>query len=96
LVFKVYDSETDGRARFTPHTSFDDPRHAAGILAAPEHRGAEHGLLLGRGVKGAPSSAIAGARRWRRSREIIRPVVHGDYLSVAEEDGHRIEAVVGP
>jgi len=25
LMFKVYDSETDGRARFTPHTSFDDP-----------------------------------------------------------------------
>src|SRR5256714_1180102 len=25
LVFKVYDSETDGRARFTPHTSFVDP-----------------------------------------------------------------------
>jgi hypothetical protein len=25
LVFKVYDAETDGRARFTPHTSFDDP-----------------------------------------------------------------------
>ena len=25
LVFKVYDSETDGRARFTPHTSFADP-----------------------------------------------------------------------
>jgi hypothetical protein len=25
LVFKVYDSEKDGRARFTPHTSFDDP-----------------------------------------------------------------------
>jgi hypothetical protein len=25
LIFKVYDSETDGRARFTPHTSFDDP-----------------------------------------------------------------------
>ena len=25
LVFKVYDSETDGRARFTPHTSFSDP-----------------------------------------------------------------------
>lgn len=25
LVFKVYDSETDGRARFVPHTSFDDP-----------------------------------------------------------------------
>jgi hypothetical protein len=25
LVFKVYDSQTDGRARFTPHTSFEDP-----------------------------------------------------------------------
>ena len=29
LVFKVYDSETDGRARFTAHTSFDDPRTPA-------------------------------------------------------------------
>ena len=25
LVFKVFDSEKDGRARFTPHTSFEDP-----------------------------------------------------------------------
>src|SRR3989442_16035001 len=25
LVFKVFDSETDGRPRFTPHTSFVDP-----------------------------------------------------------------------
>jgi hypothetical protein len=25
LVFKVFDSERDGRARFTPHTSFKDP-----------------------------------------------------------------------
>ena len=25
LVFKVFDSAQDGRARFTPHTSFDDP-----------------------------------------------------------------------
>jgi hypothetical protein len=25
IVFKVYDSEKDGRPRFTPHTSFDDP-----------------------------------------------------------------------
>jgi hypothetical protein len=25
IVFKVYDSAKDGRARFTPHTSFDDP-----------------------------------------------------------------------
>jgi hypothetical protein len=25
IVFKVFDSETDGRARFTAHTAFDDP-----------------------------------------------------------------------
>ena len=28
LVFKVYDSAADGRARFTPHTSFRDPTAA--------------------------------------------------------------------
>ncbi|MBL8377429.1 MAG: methyltransferase [Burkholderiales bacterium] len=33
IVFKVYESLTDGRARFTPHTSFDDPDTLAG--AAP-------------------------------------------------------------
>ena len=33
IVFKVYDSSTDGRARFTPHTSFDDPATPPG--AAP-------------------------------------------------------------
>jgi hypothetical protein len=33
IVFKVYDSEKDGRARFTPHTSFDDPATPPG--AAP-------------------------------------------------------------
>jgi len=30
IVFKVYDSATDGRARFTPHTSFVDPATPAG------------------------------------------------------------------
>ncbi len=30
IVFKVYDSATDGRARFTPHTSFADPETPAG------------------------------------------------------------------
>jgi hypothetical protein len=30
IVFKVYDSANDGRARFTPHTSFDDPMTPAG------------------------------------------------------------------
>jgi hypothetical protein len=33
IVFKVFDSEKDGRARFTPHTSFEDPSTPAG--AAP-------------------------------------------------------------
>jgi hypothetical protein len=30
IVFKVYDSATDGRARFTPHTSFEDASTPAG------------------------------------------------------------------
>jgi hypothetical protein len=30
LVFKVYDSAKDGRARFAPHTSFDDPQSPRG------------------------------------------------------------------
>ena len=30
IVFKVYDSATDGRARFTPHTLFDDPTSPPG------------------------------------------------------------------
>jgi hypothetical protein len=30
LVFKVYDSLQDGRARFTAHTAFDDPTAPAG------------------------------------------------------------------
>lgn len=30
IVFKVFDSEKDGRARFTPHTAFDDPTSAPG------------------------------------------------------------------
>jgi hypothetical protein len=33
IVFKVFDSLDDGRARFTPHTSFDDPATPPG--AAP-------------------------------------------------------------
>jgi len=33
IVFKVYDSAKDGRARFTPHTSFQDPATPPG--AAP-------------------------------------------------------------
>jgi hypothetical protein len=33
LMFKVYDSEKDGRARFTPHTSFVDPTSPANAPA---------------------------------------------------------------
>ncbi len=33
IVFKVFDSETDGRARFTPHTSFVDRSTPAGASA---------------------------------------------------------------
>jgi len=33
LVFKVYDSQRDGCARFTPHTSFADPNTPAGAPA---------------------------------------------------------------
>ena len=38
LVFKVYDSEKDGRARFTPHTAFEDPSTPEG---APPRRSIE-------------------------------------------------------
>jgi len=33
LVFTVYDSMKDGRARFTPHTSFEDPTTPSGAPA---------------------------------------------------------------
>jgi hypothetical protein len=32
LLLKCYDSATDGRARFAPHTAFDDPTAPAGAL----------------------------------------------------------------
>ena len=43
LVFKVYDSEKDGRARFTPHTSFQDPSTPAG---APPRQSIEARALV--------------------------------------------------
>jgi hypothetical protein len=33
MLFKCYDSVDDGRARFTPHSAFDDPTTPSG--AAP-------------------------------------------------------------
>ncbi len=38
LVFKVFDSAKDGRARFTAHSSFNDPNTPAG---APPRRSIE-------------------------------------------------------
>jgi hypothetical protein len=32
LLLKCYDSETDGRARFAPHTAFEDPTAPADVL----------------------------------------------------------------
>ena len=42
IVFKVFDSATDGRARFTPHTSFEDPATPPG---APPRQSIEARLL---------------------------------------------------
>lgn len=43
LVFKVFDSETDGRARFTAHTSFEDPTTPPG---APPRQSIEARALV--------------------------------------------------
>ena len=43
LVFKVFDSEKDGRARFTAHTAFDDPTSAPD---APRRESIEMRLLV--------------------------------------------------
>jgi hypothetical protein len=43
LVFKVYDSEKDGRARFTPHTAFEDPTTPPG---APPRQSIEAPALV--------------------------------------------------
>jgi hypothetical protein len=43
IVFKVFDSEKDGRARFTPHTSFDDPSTPRG---APPRQSIEARALV--------------------------------------------------
>jgi hypothetical protein len=43
IVFKVFDSQKDGRARFTPHTSFDDPATPPG---APPRQSIEARALV--------------------------------------------------
>jgi len=93
LVFKVYDSETDGGRGFTPHTSFVDPatppgsppRQSIEARRWPSSRAARER----RAELGALPARIGGADH----AEIVRPVVHGDDLLVAQEHGHRVEAV---
>ena len=48
IVFKVYDSLKDGRARWTAHTAFDDPTAPAARAAAREHRDPHAGVFLTR------------------------------------------------
>ena len=45
LVFKVYDSEKDGRARFTAHTSFSDPTSPPNAAPREKHRNKGIGFL---------------------------------------------------
>ena len=46
LVFKVYNSLTDGRARWTAHTAFQDPTSPAAGASAGERRNPHAGVLL--------------------------------------------------
>ena len=46
LVFKVYDSQKEGVARWTAHTAFEDPDHAAQRAPAREHRDPDAGVFL--------------------------------------------------
>ena len=46
LVFKVFDSLKDGRARWTAHTAFDDPTSPPQRAPAREHRNPHAGVFL--------------------------------------------------
>ena len=46
IVFKVYDSLKDGRARWSAHTAFDDPTTAAECAPARKHRDQDAGVFL--------------------------------------------------
>ena len=46
IVFKVFDSLKDGRARWTAHTAFDDPDLAAQRAPARKHRNPHAGVFL--------------------------------------------------
>ncbi len=46
LVFKTFELMTDGRARFTAHTAFEDPTTPAPCAAARKHRDPHPGVFL--------------------------------------------------
>ena len=46
LVFKVFDSETDGRARFTAHSAFSDPASPSDAAPQGKHRSANVCIFL--------------------------------------------------
>src|SRR5204863_389817 len=58
IVFKVYDSATDGRARFTPHTSFADPATPPGAPRRATREGAR-GPRAAVDLRGGPLPARA-------------------------------------
>ena len=60
LLLKCYDSASDGRARFAPHTAFARSHRAGGCAAAREHRDAGFGVRLG-----APRGGASRFRTWR-------------------------------
>ena len=62
LLLKCFDSATDGRARFMPHTAFDDPTAPADIAAAGEHRTADVGVSSAWSLTGGRQSGGGGAR----------------------------------
>ena len=66
LVFKVYNSAKDGRARWTAHTAFDDPTTPP-TRAPAKHRNPHAGVFLIVASRSRPR------RRWRRARPCRGP-----------------------
>ncbi len=65
LLLKCFDSKTDGRARFAPHTSFKNPNAPADAPPAPEHRDPQLGLPPRRVTTGVRVSGVAAHARGR-------------------------------
>jgi len=46
LLFKTFDSETDGRSRFTIHSSFEDPNAPVDATTPREYRNPSSAFFL--------------------------------------------------